>query len=384
MSLKSRLPALSLNFTWYSARGVSGLILPLYLHAIGLSLVQIGIALGISGASLLFFELAWGFVLDRFGVARTLPAVEVISVLTFLFFPLIGTAYEAYVGAFLLGMTSPVMVVVGRALVAGEGRASGWGAGFGMLGSAISLGYGVGALVGGVASLELGYGNAFYIAALLTVLPYPVYVLGKRTQDRREPVETRPAVTPESPGLDWRTLGVLGVVSVPLFMGVAFYSSLMQLVVTQTPSISASNTDAAVMISLFSFSNVVFQPLLGAALARRARSFIATGLALNFLVFLALTQTRSMIGFDVLAVAEAFCFSMVSPLSLSLLMVRTPRRYVGRIMGAYGAAEDVGIVLGPVAGAFVWASIGLQAAYLTIGVPLLAVIFFYVVMSRPR
>ncbi len=136
------------------------------------------------------------------------------------------------------------------------------------------------------------------------------------------------------------------------------------------------------MISLFSVSNVVFQPLLGAKLAGRARSFIALGLFLNFCVYVVLTRVGSMLAFDALAVAESFIFAMVSPLSLSLLMVRTPRRFSGRVMGTYGAAEDVGIILGPVVGTFVWVNFGLQTAYLAMGVPLLAVLIFYLAASR--
>ncbi|MFI5404854.1 MAG: MFS transporter, partial [Candidatus Gagatemarchaeaceae archaeon] len=250
-----------------------------------------------------------------------------------------------------------------------------------LLGGAISFGFGAGALVGGVTSSRFGYGYAFDVAALLTLVPYPLYTLvKKRSPGHLKPAVAQPPASEGSQGLDWRTLSILSVASVPLFMGVVFYTSIMQLVVTQTASIGASSVDASIMISLYSFSNVLFQPLLGAAFGRRARSSIALGLALNLGVFLALTRTGTMLGFDALAVAAAFCFSMVSPLSLSLLMVRTPRRYAGRMMGMYGAAEDVGIVLGPVLGAFFWANFGLESAYLSMALPTLAALIFYLLM----
>ncbi len=369
---------MALYFTWYAARGATGFFIPLYLYSIGLPVVEVGIALGFSGAGVLIFEAAWGYVIDRVGVAKTLPGVEAVAVVTFLLFQFVSTPAEAYAASFLLGATSPVMVVIGRYLVVGESESSGWGAGFGVLGGAISLGFGVGALIGGITSSRFGYGYAFDVAAFLTLLPYPLYALVKKSPGHRvQPADAQPQAAEGGQGLDWRTLSILSVVSVPLFMGVVFYTSIMQLVVTQTPSIGASGIDAAIMISLYSFSNVVFQPLLGAAFGRRARTFIALGLGLNLGVFLALTRTGSMLGFDSLAVAAAFCFSMVSPLSLSLLMVRTPKRYAGRMMGMYGAAEDVGIVLGPVVGAFVWANFGLQSAYLAMAVPLLAALVFY-------
>jgi len=367
-------------FAWYTARGISTFILPLFLSAVGIPIVQIGVALGISGASLLVFELAWGFVLDRFGVGRTLPAVEALAVVTFLAVPLVRTINEAYVAAFFLGMTSPVMVVIGRSLLVGESESSGWGAGFGILGAAVTLGFGAGALVGGFASSSYGYASTFYAGAALSIIPYPLYSL---TRARGNRIAAAPGPAPVDGqgglGVDWLSLSVLGVVSVPLFMGGAFFTGIMQLIVTQTSSIAASNNDAAVMVALFSIFTALFQPLLGWKLGAHARRYIAVGLLLNFFVFLGLTFAGTILEIDALAVAEAFCFSIVSPLSLSLLMVRMPRRLSGRVMGAYGAAEDVGIILGPVVGAFMWANYGLQTAYEVIGLPLLAVLVFYLI-----
>lgn len=385
LSLSGRLPSMVMYLVWYTARGASGFFIPLYLDHVGLPLVDIGIALGFGGAGVLVFEAVWGFVIDRVGVARTLPGVAAVATVTFALFPLVNSPTEAYAASFLLGATSPVMVVIGRYVVVGESESSGWGSGFGLLGGVISLGFGLGALLGGFTSSIFGYGDAFYVCAVLTVVPYPLYAMVRKNPSARaEPAEVRPMENGDARGFDWRTLSVLSIVSVPLFMGALFYTSIMQLVVTETSSIAASQTDASVMIALFSFSNVVFQPLLGASFSKHPGKFIALGLGLNFAVFVALTQTGNILGFDALAVAEAFCFSMVSPLSLSLLMVRTPRRYTGRVMGLYGAAEDVGIVLGPVVGAFVWATFGLQTAYLTIGVPLLAGLIFYTLaMRRP-
>jgi hypothetical protein len=76
--LSGKLSLMAINFTWYSARGVSSFLFPPYL-SIGLNIVEVGVALGISGASLLFFEVAWGFVLDRLGTGKTLPAAEALS-----------------------------------------------------------------------------------------------------------------------------------------------------------------------------------------------------------------------------------------------------------------------------------------------------------------
>jgi len=76
------------------------------------------------------------------------------------------------------------------------------------------------------------------------------------------------------------------------------------------------------------------------------------------------------------------CFSATSPLSLSLLMVGTPKRHAGRAMGTYGAAEDVGISVGPRVGSAIWVQFGLTAAYLTLSASFLAVLVPCVVAMR--
>jgi hypothetical protein len=63
-------------------------------------------------------------------------------------------------------------------------------------------------------------------------------------------------------------------------------------------------------------------------------------------------------------------------------MVGTPKRHAGRAMGTYGAAEDVGISVGPRVGSAIWVQFGLTAAYLTLGASFLAVLVPCVVAMR--
>jgi len=367
-------------FVFYAARGVSGLIIPLYFRSIGIGLVQIGVALAINGVSILLFEVLWGFVIDRVGVTWTAPGAAVLTIFTYLLFPFVRTVPSAYAAAFLLGATAPAMIVIGRWLVVGESETFEWGGGFGILGASISLAYATGYIIGGVASSLAGYGGAFYLAALLSVLAYPLFrsLKSASSQQPSDPVLTEPKKDAgRTLRFDSHTLLILSLIAIPLFMGSAFFTSLMQLIVTQTRSFGASDADASILLALYSLSSAFFQPLLGRMLARRARVYIAIGLLLNFCIFILLTQATNMIEVDGLALAEGFCFAIVSPLSLSLLMVRTPKKFTGRVMGIYGAAEDVGITLGPPLGAVAWASYGLDAAYLTIALPFLAAVVFW-------
>ncbi len=111
---------------------------------------------------------------------------------------------------------------------------------------------------------------------------------------------------------------------------------------------------------------------------------IAIALASSFGVFALLTQLNDVWEIAAAGLLEGLCFSAISPLSLSLLMVGIPKRYAGRAMGIYGAAEDVGVLVGPLVGSAIWVQFGLTAAYLTLGASFLAVLVPYAVAMRDQ
>jgi len=182
--------------------------------------------------------------------------------------------------------------------------------------------------------------------------------------------------------LDWRGLPLLGLVAIPTFIGYAFFTNIIQLVVTQTPRISGTEFQAGIVVSAFWLSTAIFQPLLSRRAAGNARRWIGVALIASFGVFALMTQFYSVWEIAVGAFLEGACFSAISPLSLSLLMVGIPRRFVGRAMGVYGAAEDVGVILGPLVGSAVWVGFGLTPAYLALGGTYLAVFVPYAIAMR--
>jgi predicted MFS family arabinose efflux permease len=63
-------------------------------------------------------------------------------------------------------------------------------------------------------------------------------------------------------------------------------------------------------------------------------------------------------------------------------MVGIPTRFAGTAMGVYGAAEDVGIIVGPLVGTAVWVQYGLTSAYLTLGATYLVVLIPFALSLR--
>lgn len=122
--------------------------------------------------------------------------------------------------------------------------------------------------------------------------------------------------------------------------------------------------------------------IFGSIGAGRAKLLITVGLAANMLVFLLLPRANSIVEIGALAFLDGICFSTVSPLSLSLLMLRTPKRRVGAAMGIYGAAEDVGLILGPLLGGVAWAQFGIEGAYLLLASSFAVMIAVFASLQR--
>ncbi len=375
-NFKARLPFLSFFFVYYTARGIATLIVPLYFASVGIPIIEIGIALALNGVSVLFFEILWGFLFDRFGRTRLIPPIVLLTAITYVIFPFIRTAPGAIGIEFLYGISAPAIAVAMRSMIIGNSESTGWARGFGLLGSVFSTSLVIGSLLGTAAGKVIGFERSFFVMAGITIVALLIYRQWTSREDtivpRRDSLEKR-----QRPRLSWMGLPLFGLVAIPLFMSWTFFTSIMQIVVTKTTSIGASTFEAGLLVTLFILSTAIFQPLFSRLGANRARLWIATALLANFALFVILTFTRDIWAIEGLAFAAGACFSGISPFSLSLMMVGIPERYVGTAMGLYGAAEDIGIILGPLLTSFFWIQYSLNDAYLSVGVAILLVLCAY-------
>jgi MFS family permease len=371
----ARLPFLSFYFIYYTARGIATLIIPLYFASVGIPIIEIGIALAVNGVSVLFFEILWGFLFDRFGRTRLIPSIVLLTAIAYMIFPFIRTAPGAISIEILYGVSAPALAVAMRSIIIGNSESTGWAQGFGLLGSVFSVSLVLGSLLGTATGREIGFEWSFFVMAGITIGALLIYRQWTSRQDTFVPVHH--STESHRPRLSWMGLPLFGLVAIPLFMNWTFFTSIMQIVVTKTASIGASTFEAGLLVTLFFLSTAIFQPLFSRWGASRAKLWIAVALLANFTLFVMLTLTRNIWAIEGLAFAAGACFSAISPLSLSLMMVGVPERYVGTAMGLYGAAEDIGIILGPLVTSYFWIQYSLNDAYLSVGAAILLVLGTY-------
>ena len=157
--------------------------------------------------------------------------------------------------------------------------------------------------------------------------------------------------------------------------------TMIPLVISESP-FGATPFEVGVLLATFNVSLLLFQPLVGHAGASRPRAWMSLGLLVGASSFLVLVIAKS----TPLAYASAFLagisFSAISTHSLARFtrLVHHSRR--GAAIGIYGAAEDVGVIIGPLVFSSLWAAVGLDAALAFTSAILLAVLVAYLLPRK--
>jgi MFS family permease len=273
--------------------------------------------------------------------------------------------------------------VVARLRIAELAEPSERGRAFGLLGSTFGLSMVAGSFVDSAIANDLNYVAYFYFAAILATIPFVPFLFFRVGSTRKIPHGAPPVGQSglHSP-LRTNELILLGLVAVSIFSSWGFFTSLMPVIVTKAP-IRATSSEAVITFGLFSASSMIFQPLMGEYGSRRPRLWITLGLGLNGAVLLLLTVASGILLVYLLTFIAGACYATVSPVSLSQLMTKVPGNYLGRVLGFYGGAEDVGIIIGPFVGSVVWQFASLTLAFVSMGLILIGVLFVYLAAIRP-
>jgi MFS family permease len=374
------------TFVYLFARGLIIPVLPLYLESLRFSVVDIGLAFASLGAGTLVFEPVFGVIADI--ATKKKSVMHVLAVLTsvcYLSFPYATTLPLIVALAFFYGGFTAGMAVFLRLMIVGMTGPDKIGRSFGLLGSMFSGSAVVGSVAGGALAAAFGFIPPFYAATIVSVVSiFPLNVaISKTMRFAGDDITFTKQNSTNKWKLELSKFFFLGVLAMTIFVGQAVYTSLMPVVVTRPPLLGTV-IDASIMIAIFNLSVMVFQPIVGSIGARRPRLWIIFGLGLSTAVFLLLPESTNLVSLFLLTATEGLAFSMVSPLSLSLFTNLAPPARKGTAIGIYGAAEDIGIIIGPVVFSVLWAGVSLTAAFIGIATMSWVVFLYYLVATRAK
>ena len=380
MAARSLLALLAMTFLYVMGRSISSPVSPQYYQSIHVSIFGIGLLLGGFGASFLVFEAAWGFVSSRVWSKWTFLGL----ILTSSLLPLPMSRPQPFAVLFAIQITSGLCFggvgVLARLLVPRlvEGRAA--AKSFGYLGMVFAFGTMAGSLLGGVVYGVVGLSSSFIVAGIATlcsVLPLIFLSLASTKPSATSPTEEATEVMQQSPPLAVRVLLALGLVALTAAASSVFYSFLLPNILTRDPAFSASVSEVSVVIALFSFSSGAFQPIMGLRGYRNPVGLITLALFGTGATLVVLVFSTGIPEVYALSFVAGIASSAITPLSLSVLSrgVSPPR--LGKIFGLYGAAENSGIIVGALAGGFLWAEFGSRTVFLAMAALVLGTAVVY-------
>jgi MFS family permease len=225
----------------------------------------------------------------------------------------------------------------------------------------------LGSLASGYIADHLGYDWNFYVSASISILAGALIIVGLRGSplwkrsfnSAAVPVLTN--LTDNRP-TNYRTFAIQCALPVLFLLG-AGANSFLSLLATQVIGVDATQVGL-----LFTVSGVVNTLLLlpmGRLADRKSKkTLMIAGLILSGAAFAGIAFSHNFSQLILFTVVNSLGFVMFTPASVALLSNSVRGRWQGTAMGIYGAAEDLGIIIGSSAGGFLWSGPGPSSVFL--------------------
>jgi MFS family permease len=369
---------LLLSSFWLSlARGCVTPILPLYMNSINLSTVEVGASFSAWGFGTLCFEPLVGVLADRGGRKLLASLFTVLVAVFYAAFPQTSSLFGVAALQFLLGMMFAGIAVLFRYTVSDTAPDMPVSRAYGILGATYFAAAVVGSVVGGLLASAFGFSTAFYTGSALSIVSFVILLSVRFPAPSSKPHGELKANPQLRSNLVW--LALLGSMAAIAYIALTLYFSLVPLVAA-APPYSASVLQVSLLVATFNLSVLIFYPLIGSVGASKPTSWIIGGLLVGALAFSAPLLSQNVILIFISAFLGGLSFSMLGPLSLALFVGLVPRSRRGFAIGVYGAAEDIGIIVGPALFSLTLVGLGASGAFLSIVI--LNLVAFLLLVAR--
>jgi MFS family permease len=344
-------------------------IIPLYLTNIGVVPSLIGLMMAASMVGMVLGESSGGWLADKIGL-KTPMAVG-----TFLCAPLVlcfvfARGVPAIFIIFLFwGIVRAAIFGPARGYIGNTANISNKATIIAIYMTSITVSRSLGSLASGfVADSRGGYNWDFYISVGLSILAGILVITGLRKIPLWKPVlkaEPQAFTSPSSlsrPPVKFRPVVFQCIIAALFFMGIGV-NSFLPLLATQVVGVKATQ------VGILSFigggvSTLLFIPLGRLADRKDKKILMIIGLLLSASGLAGLGFAKEYVFLIMMVIVCNIGFAMFTPAAVALLSNNVPAYWQSTAMGIYGAAEDIGIIVGSGVGGFVWSAGGPTALYL--------------------
>ncbi len=351
----------------YMSFGLAGLVLPLYFDAIGRSAGDWGLASGAFAFTLTFAEPVWGWASDRVGTAVTFLAAGVGSAVLVPLFALTGHPWLLLAIQLARGCVEFANSPAARKALAhsmGPGRKA---VGIGLFQGCASAGSALGPVLGGFLIERWGFAAAFAGAAAISLAAVAVTLANRARID----AAGRPAgaaMPVAAPGQAAKRGSLLPFVALALMAACLFSAQTVGRNFVPILGTSIRRLPATQVALVLGAAGAVSGPLT-IAMGRLAdlwgrKPLMISGLLCVSAALLGYAYLPGIVGLAGSTLLLYLGTAAGIPAGVALVSDVTPYESQGRMIGLYGACENVGIMAGPLLCGFLWDAAGYRFAFI--------------------
>jgi MFS family permease len=368
-------------------------IVPLFFTSVGVSVFDWGILAFVSTLGMLFFEMIWGMLSDKFGKSTFIAgglmiSASVILAYTLPFFLPLFLILQALRGIFGVMLAPPTRMLVSE-LCSPTRLAFALGLWF----SASRLGATVGSVFLSYVAQESSYSLAFIsCSVLLFIVGFAAFAVLRRVKTSAQEPATNDGRSESNEASARQALReILKVNSIYIVFFCAVMGFLqMSMIRTIVPIFASEILGASTFVvglnqAEFTGLCVVFFPLSGLLVNRVGKKkTIAVGFVFLLLSAVAFSLTTDLFQLFISTLLSSLGFSLVAPSLLALLVSSVPKNVLGGSIGIYGSVENLGITLAPLLFAFIWSLWGPQYAFIVCAIVQAVAVIFALTLERPK
>ena len=343
-------------------------IMPLYLTAKSVVPSLIGLMLAASMVGMVFGESSAGWLADKIGMKMPMAAG------TFLCAPLVlcfvfARGVPALFLIFLFwGLVRAAIFGPARGYIGHTANLSNKATVIAIYMTVMTISRSLGSLVSGFVADGLGYDWDFYLSVGLSVLAGIIVLAGMRKIPMWKPVSNtgnQSVANPSAlsrPAVNYRPVIIQCIVAMLFFMAIGV-NSFLPLLAKDVVGVGA--TQVGILYTVGGLvSTVLFIPMGRLADHKDKKVLIILGMLFSASSLAGLAFAREYALVMVLIIISNIGFTMFTPAAVALLSNNVPAYWQSTAMGIYGAAEDMGIIIGSGVGGFVWTAGGPTALYM--------------------
>lgn len=352
-------------------------IMPLFFESLGVSIIDWGILAFLFTLGMLFFEMIWGILSDKFGKSKLIIGGLLASAIVTL----------AYVAPFFLYLFLGLQVLRGvfnvmstpstRMLISELSSPRNLAFALGLWFSAMRLGSTVGSLFFSYVAQECSYAIVFgSCSTLLFIIGLIALIVLRRSEfllrseiGNMGKLETRGTSTRQALGEISKANSVYAIFfcAVIGFLQMSMIRTIVPLFASEI--LGASTFLVGLNQAEFTGFSVVFF-LLSGLLSDKIGKKTTVTIGFTALLFsaIAFSMTTDFYQLSASTILSSFGFSLVAPSLLALLVSSVPGKVLGASVGIYGSIENLGITIAPLMFTLIWSSWGLQYVFYICGI----------------